>query len=483
MNGNTLTRTLFALIAIAPTSITATIDTRSLEQQFFHSNLTAFPIPDIYPINPIPIAINPETSLSRATSKKPWTFMVYIAADNDLRAFAANNIKQMASVGSNKNINVIIHLDIRLNGNQKITRRYYIEKNKITPMDNRPEMQKMDSGDAKTLVSFCDWAIKHYPAKDYALILWNHGTGIIDPKNYKIIDPTELFMFNPATQKFDVNRSIGFLDLLSYNSLDNRGICMDSTTGNYLTNQKLEFAFHEIYTKLLHNQKLSIIGFDACLMSMLEVANIFKRYAKIMVGSQEVELGTGWNYARILQPFATHNIDSKEFAKHIVTSYQSSYQQITNDYTQSAINLAAIDPIEQNINTVARLLITCLTNQKDNSVRNAIRASRNKKICTSFDEPSYTDLHHFYINLRSNISKFVLRNPNQNNLIRDLNQALINGEKVILSAVLSNVAGKNLQMARGISIYFPENNIHSSYLKTSFVKNNAWLSFLSRYLS
>ncbi len=65
--------------------------------------------------------------------------MVYMAADNDLRAFAANNIKQMASIGSNNNINIVIHLDIRLNDNQKVTRRYYVDKNKIKPHEQRPK--------------------------------------------------------------------------------------------------------------------------------------------------------------------------------------------------------------------------------------------------------------------------------------------------------------------------------------------------------
>src|ERR1700730_13324351 len=117
---------------------------------------------------------------------KPWTFMVYMAADNDLRAFAANNIKQMASIGSNDNINIVAHLDIRLNDNQKVTRRFYIDNNKIIQMNHDAATQRMDSGDPQTLISFCAWAIKAFPAQNYALILWNHGTGVLDPKYYKI---------------------------------------------------------------------------------------------------------------------------------------------------------------------------------------------------------------------------------------------------------------------------------------------------------
>ena len=482
MNRIIRTNTLFLLIAIGSTTTHATTGIQTFEQQFFHNNPMPFPFPDIYPINSVPIDINTRENHTRTITKKPWTFMVYIAADNDLRAFAANNIKQMASIGSNNNVNIVIHLDIRLNGNQKITRRYYVEKNKITPIDQQSETRPMDSGDPKTLISFCEHAIKQYPAQSYALILWNHGTGIIDPRHYKIINPADLFMFNPKTNKLELDRSTGFIDLLSYKDMDRRGVCIDSTTGNYLTNQKLESALHEIYTRLLHNKKLSLIGFDACLMSMIEIANISKEYANIMIGSQEVELGTGWNYARVLQPLASNNIDCATFAHHIVTAYQDSYHQITNDFTQSAVNLTNINLLEQNIHSVALLLIECLLAQKNNSVRTAIKLSRNKKVCTSFDEPSYTDLHHFYKNLQSNLSKFLMNTPTKNHLINKLNLALTKGNKLILASVLANVAGKNLKMARGLSIYFPETRIHSSYLKTNFAKKNAWLSFLSHYL-
>ena len=290
------------------------------------------------------------TEMITRSQKKQWTFIVYIAADNDLRAFAANNIKQMASIGSNSNLNILVHMDIRLNGNQKITRRYYVEKGKINHMNHEPNTQRMDSGDPKTLISCCEWAIRNYPAQNYALILWNHGTGIIDPKNYKIINPAQLFTFNPETNKFELDRATGFLDLLNYTDLDQRGICWDNTTGNYLTNQKLDMALNDICTRVLRG-KFDLIAFDACLMSMLEVANLVKKYANIMIGSQEVELGTGWNYAQVLQPLSSGSMNNISFARHIVDSYKNSYHHITNDFTQSAIDPKKNHNLKQNPHT------------------------------------------------------------------------------------------------------------------------------------
>jgi len=424
-------------------------------------------------------------SRPKANKKKDWTFIVYIAADNDLRGFAARNIKQMADVGSNDYLNIAVQLDIRITGNKKITRRYYIEQNKILHVNSEdPASQKMDSGDPRTLVSCCKWAIENYPAQNYALILWNHGTGVIDPETGRIINPSPLFSFNPESNKLELDRSIEFLEYMKDPLIDpNRGICWDDSTGNYLTNQKLDAALNEICTNLLGGKKLNIIGFDACLMAMLEIAEITKKYAHIMVCSQEVELGAGWNYERVLSPFRNTTMNQETLAKHIVEAYYEVYSKITNDYTQSAINLDDIDKLENNVNVVANLLTECLRLQKNNSVKNAIQASRSKLLCTHFDEPSYVDLHHFYTNLLANLKYFSLSNAEQEKTLKSsLMQALDGGRQHIKELVLANRAGKNLSLAQGISIYFPERRIHPSYRKTSFAAKNKWINFMTQYL-
>jgi len=444
-------------------------------------------------------------------SKKNWTFIVYIAADNDLRSFAARNIKQMADVGSNNNINIVVQLDIRITGNKKITRRYYIEQNKILHVNSDDATsQKMDSGDHRTLVSCCKWAIENYPADNYALILWNHGTGIIDPETGRIINPSTLFALNPENNKLELDRTVEFLDFINQpcpedkhnnaneqdtneylpqetllfkeNPLDDpdRGICWDDSTGNYLTNQKLNAALSEVCNTLLGGKKLNIIGFDACLMAMLEVANITKNYAHIMIGSEEVELGAGWPYEKVLAPFGNGTLSQKAFAQHIVEAYHEVYSKITNDYTQSAIDLDNIDTLEENTSLVATLLLDCLKLQKNSSVKNAIQASRSKLLCTHFDEPSYVDLHHLYTNLLANLKHFTLTGPEQTK--QQLGQALQEGQKLIKQLVIANRAGKNLSLAQGISIYFPERRIHSSYRKTMFAAKNKWINFISQYL-
>ncbi len=463
---------LFAALPMGLQSFTDLMrEYRTFEQLITQDN------PSVFLDTPNDSSLSPETTVTRSPQKN-WTFIVYMASDNDLRAFAANNIRQMASLGSNQNVNIVAHLDIRLSGNQKITRRYYIEKNKLNHMNTELETQSMDSGDPKTLISCCEWAIKNFPARNYALIFWNHGTGIIDPMNYKIINPAELFSFNPAINRLELDRSIGFLDFLHFTDLEQRGICWDNTTGNYLTNENLDMALNDICTRVL-KKKFALIGFDACLMSMLEIAHMMKPYAEVMVGSQEVELGTGWNYAYALQPLLVGPIDGAHLASHIVSSYQRSYQTITNDFTQSAIDLRQTIHLEKNVNEVAQLLLEALRYQHKNSVMLAIKASRNRKNCTHFDEPSYIDLHHFYSNLQQRLKNFSISRSHKP-LIQHLNAKLSEGKQLISNSTVASISGTNLKAARGISIYFPEQRIHPSYGKTKFAQSNAWYQLINR---
>jgi len=416
---------------------------------------------------------------SNKTGQQKRIIMIYMAADNDLRPFAARNIQQMANIGSNQNITIVVHLDIRISGNKKITRRYLIEKDQVLHIDPyNPLTQQMDSGNPATLISFCEWAIKNYKADEYDLILWNHGTGILEPPHGKIINPMDLFVFNPATHRLELDRSIGFMDAINYTLPRQRGVCWDDTTGNYLSNRKMEIALQTICQKFLNGKKFGIIGFDACLMSMIEVGSFIKKYAHIMVGSEEVELGMGWKYDEVLAPFLKEKLDTASFARHIVFAYDRTYQSITNDYTLSAINLDSIDLLEKNIDSIAKMLIEGLEKQK--SIFAAIiKDSKNKLLCTHFDEPTYIDLHHFYKNLAYHIKKSTSDNSSlKSNLLQKLDE----GVQLIEKIVIANTVGKNLKNAHGISIYFPERGIHNSYQEAAFLTTNNWGSLLTRYI-
>lgn len=423
--------------------------------------------------------------------KKSTTIVIYMAADNDLHPFAWKNIKQMEAIGSNENVNIIVQLNTP--GYYNPTKRYLIKNGKrllIPAEDGTAPTQKLNSGNPQTLIDCVAWAMKHFPADNLVLNLWDHGSGVYDPSTARIINSFDLFKFNETTNMLDLDRSIGYADYINQNSdedeqsrQNSRGICFDETFKSYMSNQDLKFALSEIQTKILDGKKIGVIWFDACLMAMLEIADICKDHAEYLVASQEVEYATGSNYELVLRPFITKELTPRQLACHIVNVYEKAYQTISRDFTQSAICLAGITELEVNVTTVARLILESLPEQKNQSLIKLLKQCKSAPYCTCFEEPTYIDLRNFYLNLQANLDKISLNDPfNEGTLKLALYNLLNQGIKLINNVVIANKVGSNLQRAGGISIYFPERGMFNSYPKCSFAQTNNWSSLLIKYL-
>lgn len=109
-------------------------------------------------------------------------------------------------------------------------------------------------GGPECLTNFLNYGVANFPADEYALILWDHGDGPV----------------------------IGYgKDML----FDN-----DSLTLQEMSQALENSPFGE-------DQKLSWVGFDACLMSSAELTCVWAPYANYLVASQETEPSFGWDYA------------------------------------------------------------------------------------------------------------------------------------------------------------------------------------------
>lgn len=433
------------------------------------------------------LSIDAKKSLSK---KESYTVGIYMAADNDLFPFAGRNIKQMQNVGSNEKLNIVVNFNMHKTNNKKISKRFLIKKDKLIQIG--PDFSA-DSGSVNTLIDFVQWQIDNFPADNQVLILWNHGTGIIEPNLRKAINPSELFNYNPKNKLIELNRNIGFLDFINLkeagDNIENlitkkRGICFDDTTHNYLTNKDLEYALETISKKFLKGKKLPLLACDACLMSMVEVIAPLKEYAEYFVSSQEVVLGTGYDYTKTLEPILNNFIDVRQLVDHIIRTYKESYGKITHDFTQSAVDLSKIYLVEESLSQIVSLLLTGFEKQEKNSLKEAIKLSKHKNNCTHFDEISYIDLGHFFSNLLNNVDKINLKNPQETNNFRsNLKNLLKDGINSIEKAVIANVSGKNLKNATGMSIYFPERSIHPSYSQSNFAKKTKWINLIKKYIS
>jgi len=403
--------------------------------------------------------------------KSSWTVMIYAAADNSLSEYALKDIQEMAKVGSNENVTIIVQLDEL--GEKEKTKRLLIKKGSVENVGALLLNVKLDSGDAQTLIDFCKWGIDEYPAEHYALVLWNHGSGVLDPAPGRSFNVAELFIKNPSTYQLEVDRSISFIEWIR-----RRGICFSDTRRTYLNNQDLMRALNAITDHL--GRKIDVIAFDACLMAMIEIIDTVRFYADYMVASQEVEPGDGWHYEKVLEKLSLQYMTPREFAEHAVESYRQEYLSQVPDFTQSAVDLRKSHGLIDNIHRLATLLLGTIDLQVENTVTLAIETSKDRKNCTSFSEPSYIDLSDFYYNLRMTLP-FMQLEPGHKSLIDQLGRTLDAGIELIKQAVIANVCGKNLAHAGGISIYFPKKSIDASYEKTYFSRENAWGELLHHF--
>ncbi len=222
-----------------------------------------------------------------------WTWLVYMAGDNNLEGAGREDLKEMQQVGSTDQVNVIVQFDTE----QNKTTRYRVEKGRLTVLQ---EMPGVDCGAPKVLTDFIQWGIQQYPAQHYLIDVWNHGGGWenlppgFDYNSIRAAQPKR------ANNLKRVKRSLFRTTVHKIAKLpeEERAIAIDCGSHDYLDNQELHAA---IFEALPDGKKIDILGCDACLMNMLEIGYEMKDTANYMVGSEETEPGAGWPYANILQ--------------------------------------------------------------------------------------------------------------------------------------------------------------------------------------
>jgi hypothetical protein len=386
-----------------------------------------------------------------------WNFLVYMAAANNLAPFAAANLQQMAKIGSGPGINVVVQV-ARAKPPYK---RFRVEKGDPDGGE-AVNIPSFNSGDPKSLVEFVEWANKTYPAKRTAVIVWNHGSGWRD---------AELGALNPnnasPTQVF-------------------KAIAFDDKTGDKIYQVQLEGAFKELKEK---GVSVDLIGFDACLMSMMEVWYGLASYATVGVGSEDLEPGYGWSYDRLLSKLtAKPGMDPEELGRVIVDTYADS---ITNSevaavrsdsFTLAAIRLSAIPSLAGSLDALSRAIL-------ENSNATALRAARSKVVAFSFDPseswPNGVDLH------------FLLDSLAEEEIPAPVKDAAIQTIKVQDGAIIHNRFAESLAAARphGIAIYFPETlqiwttdpegkaySPENKEFPVSFVRDHRWPLVLKTFL-
>jgi hypothetical protein len=447
---------------------------------------------------PPPAPPAPGPTPAQPTAAADWTVMVFLNGDNNLEPDSLNDFREMAKVGSTDKVNVVLQYDRHgqfavTAPNWSQTLRFRVKKDMQPLAANALEdLGEANMGSAAVLRDFVTWAKGKYPARRYALVLWDHGQG------FRVARPTR-----PATVPSTAPAADGAAPLdaaapttgpasgrrpfLVQSSRSHRSISTDDTNGH----DKL---YNAEITEALSGMGLDLIGFDACLMSMVETAYAVRGVADVMVGSEELEPGAGWQYDDWLGPLTANPAMTPEELGHLlVESYKRTYTRpgrTLPDTTLSAVRVGQgrADALAGAVSEFADVLVRELPSQGQN-----IRQARED--CRVYAPDPFGDGQDYFYHV--DFGRFcdrVAARCNQPDL-----QSRARAARAALDAItINNYAGAERQGdfgSHGLAIYFPatgtqyrndvvaENGYEPSntHFPVAFVRDHRWASFLHQY--
>ena len=323
------------------------------------------------------------------------------------------------------------------------------------------DLGEQNMGDPAVLQDFVEWSITNYPADYYALSIWNHGDG------WREIQRELITRAERAMKRSEPDTGVS------------RAVCTDSTDADILYMREvqtaLETAKNNLDTRLNTSVKLDVVGFDACLMGMLEVAYALRNVANVVVGSEDTEPFDGWPYDDILEELVLMPAYTPEdLGDIIVTKYVASYGP-SSGITQSAVRVSEINNVCAHVDAFTVVANTDWA---------AIRTARNN-----------TQVYHRCSLSCWGVDLWDLANEIQNRSTSLPIQTACQGLKTAIDDfVISEGHSPDVAKSRGVAVYFPRdltafNNDpdHSAYrdsnafMPVDFVIFHQWDNWLQNF--
>jgi hypothetical protein len=352
-----------------------------------------------------------------------WTVMTYMIADTNLEYFQMDDMAEQEAVGSRPGFNLISYLDRsdqysedpvlgidNWHGAKTIQVKV---KGTSQVLNDAPNSGESNTGDPQVLADFIAYSIQNFPAAHYALILNDHGSSW-------------------------------------------PGVGADGSSGNdQLTLQELHDGIAEgLDTAKVDN--LDILGFDACLMATFETASTLQDVSKMMIASEELEPGYGWDYTSL--ETAARGGSPKDVAASILKAYDAqSVAEGESQVTLAAIDLSKVPAIEKAVDAFTAAL-----------------SSDIKDLAPEIGRALTQSLAYG-------------RTPDYDFYMTDLGQLagqLDAGADVVAAiddSIIAKVDGKSTRDASGMAIYFPpvESVVSKKYADVAAAQG--WRDFLSSY--
>lgn len=444
-------------------------------------------------------------------SKKPWTIMVYIAADNNLANFGVDSLKQMKTFGGDA-VNIVAEFDP---GPLQQTKRYVFDGLTSTFSSIRNNQvgvgPAVNPGDADNVESFMDWSYANFPAEHYYLGVWGHGGGVTNdfPRDETFVKRHNLLSLNGVKGTVDGGgkgtvdgggKRIGFFAPTKIFSEDASTDAFVDRPTNYFKNTAMKTVLAHAKRNL--KQKIDVVGMDICNMNMIEVAYELRGVADYLVASQDSVPDASWPYDRLLNELlANPAIQPRNLATLAPRVYKTAY----NDYFNEPVTLSALDlgtlingssagngsgagngstgltSVSKSFKALTQQLSHLITEKNQRTRRAAIKAIKAaRKQVRTFAAGLFIDVVHFCEILEStSFGDHDLETP----LI-----AVVNG---LRRAIIANEFSCAQQNCNGTSIFFPDGEFAKQYAhegfsqfynKLDFPAETGWGKFLDEFI-
>jgi hypothetical protein len=404
-------------------------------------------------------------------ARKAWTIAVWIAGDNNLDSFGGKDLAELKKVGSSDDVAVVAQFDRA--GPTQHTRRYVLQAGTSLDDDAVDDLGETDTGDPKVAIDFFTWAIETQPSDKVLAVIWNHGSGIDENDIYARARGRGV----PGGRVRAIATS-GYRRALFSTTIDEavadaeeggtRGIAYDDAAKDFLDNKELERVLAEVTKRA--KRRIDILGFDACLMNMVEVAYQLKGSVDYIVGSEETEPGNGWPYDEQLKTLgASPDAAAGEVAAKFVANYVASYAGGNEAVTQSAVDVSQVENVATTMKSLADACIPLLADPV--GFAHVTRAAKNAQRYTMKD---FADLGDLAKRLGDGASTTELADA-----ARGVQDALFGDSPFILA---SESQGATVGRSTGTAVYFPiAGDVHVVYDDLDFAKPSHWGSFITAY--
>lgn len=236
-----------------------------------------------------------ESSQNISQDERLWTILIYMCADNNLESAAMDDVFEMECSTLDTNIvNILLLIDksesyTNLNDNWSGTKLFKLKTDRNQSQFSMisqeldcsylglisGEKKELDLSDESVLEKSILYAMNRFPASNYGLIMWGHGSGW---KN------------------------------LSENDKSYKGFSYDETSKSYMTLKQFGSALKNCFSE----QKLDFLGFDTCYGGEIEVMYEIRNFVKFACGSEGLISSSGWNYENLFSTFQKSELKTVE---------------------------------------------------------------------------------------------------------------------------------------------------------------------------